>query len=84
MEILNHYVAHSDRVWVLCRFNQDPLESMFGQIINFAGSNNNMCVAQVDSGIGHIRAQRLKKVMRFNEKKSSSSISSSSLSNPVS
>ena len=63
VELLNHYVKGTDRVWVLRRFTQDPIESLFGQIRNLNGSNTNLDRIGVDHGFSEIRSKCLKKLI---------------------
>ena len=58
IEIMNKYVKNSDRVWVPRRFNQDPVESLFGQLRNNSGSNTNMDRTAVDIGMTQYRAKK--------------------------
>ena len=58
VEVVNKYVKGSDRVWVPRRFNQDPIESLFDQLRNNAGSNTNMDRTAVDVGMTQIRVKR--------------------------
>ena len=64
--LVKMYVTRSDRCWVLRRLNQDPLESTFGQLRSGSGSNTDMDVRQVNSGMGSIRALGLKATRRKN------------------
>jgi len=58
VEVVNKYVKNSDRVWVPRRFNQDPIESLFGQLRNNSGGNSNMDRTAVDVvGMTQIRAK---------------------------
>ena len=59
VELLNKYVKGTGRVWVLKRFNQDPIESTFGQLRNRGGNNRDMNMKSVDSGMSEIRAMGL-------------------------
>ena len=60
VELLNHYVKGSTRVWIPRRFTQDPIESLFGQIRSINGSNTNLDRIGVDHGFSEIRSKRLK------------------------
>ena len=60
VELMNHYVTRSSRRWVLRRFTQDPIESLFGQIRSLAGSNTNLDRISVDLGMSEIRSKGLK------------------------
>ena len=51
VELMNKYLPGTKRKWVLKRFNQDPIESTFGQIRNLAGNNRDMNFRHVDSGM---------------------------------
>ena len=63
IELMTHYVTRSSRRWILRRFTQDPIESLFGQIRNLAGSNKNLHRVSVDLGISEIRATCLKNIL---------------------
>ena len=60
IELMNHYVTKSSRRWVLRRFTQDPIESLFGQLRSLAGSNTNLDRTTVDLGMSEIRSSGLK------------------------
>ena len=60
VELMTHYVTRSSRRWVLRRFTQDPIESLFGQMRNLAGSNTNLHKVSVDLGMSEIRSTGLK------------------------
>ena len=60
VEMVNKYIPHSSRCWVPRRFNQDPIESAFGQIRNMSGSDRNMNRAAVETGFSELRAMGLK------------------------
>ena len=60
---MNHYVTRSSRHWVLRRFTQDPIESLFGQLRNLAGSNRNLDKTSVDFGMSEYRAKALKDIL---------------------
>ena len=62
--LIKKYVTNSDRCWVLRRLNQDPLESTYGQLRNISGSNTDMNVRDIRSGMSEIRALGLNKVKR--------------------
>lgn len=62
--LMKMYVTKSNRKWIPRRFNQDPIESVFGQIRNLAGSNSNMTFQEVDIGFSELRALGLKKIIR--------------------
>ena len=63
VELLHHYVKGTDRVWILRRFTQDPIESLFGQIRSLNGSNTNLDRIGVDHGFSEIRSKLLKKLI---------------------
>ena len=63
VELMNHYVTRSSRHWVLRRFTQDPIESLFGQLRNLAGSNRNLDKTSVDFGMSEYRAKALKDIL---------------------
>ena len=62
VELMTHYVTKSSRRWVLRRFTQDPIESLFGQIRSLAGSNTNLDRSSVNLGMSEIRSSGLKNV----------------------
>lgn len=51
------------RCWVLRRLNQDPIESLFGQIRNYSGSNKNMDRTSVDLSMCKIRCMGMESFM---------------------
>ena len=57
-------VPRSKRRWVPRRFNQGPIESLFGLLRNLAGSNTNMDMVAVDAGISRVRSIGLTKILR--------------------
>ena len=57
VELMRHYVTKTGRRWVLRRFSQDPIESLFGQIRNLAGSNTNLDRTAVDLGMSEYRCK---------------------------
>ena len=59
VELLNKYVKGTDRRWVLKRFNQDPIESTYGQIRTKSGNNRDLNMKHVDTGMSEIRAMGL-------------------------
>ena len=63
VELLDHYVKNSSRVWVPRRFTQDPIESLFGQIRALAGSNINLDRFGVDCGMSEVRSKRFKSIL---------------------
>lgn len=48
VELMTHYVTRSSRCWLMRRFTQDPIESLFGQLRRFAGSNSNLDKTSVE------------------------------------
>ena len=64
--LIKMYVTNSTRCWVLRRLNQDPLESTFGQLRAGSGSNVDMTVKEINSGMSRIRALGLKNTKRKN------------------
>ena len=54
-------VPRTNRRWILRRFSQDPIESLFGQIRSLSGSNVTMNTVDVDLGISEIRSLILQK-----------------------
>ena len=66
VELCHKYLKGTDRKWILKRFNQDPIESTFGQLRNLSGNNRDLNYKHVDSGIAEIRALGLEttKLMR--------------------
>ena len=62
--LIKTYVTKSDRRWILRRLNQDPLESTYGQLRNISGSNTDMNVRDIRSGMNEIRTLGLNKVKR--------------------
>ena len=67
VELLNHYVKGSKRVWIPRRFTQDPIESLFGQIRSINGSNTNLDRIGVDHGFSEIRSKFLKLLLMNDE-----------------
>ena len=61
--VIRANVPHSKRRWVPRRFNQDTVESLFGQLRNLAGSNTNMDMTSVDAGMHRMRTLGLKKTV---------------------
>ena len=59
--VIRQNVPRTNRRWVLRRFSQDPIESLFGQIRSLSGSNVSMNTIDVDLGISEIRALILQK-----------------------
>ena len=57
---MTHYVTETSRCWVLRRFTQDPIESLFGQLRNLAGSNTNLDKTGVDFGMSETRSYVLR------------------------
>ena len=62
VELIKKFIPHTNRRWVPRRFNQDPIESLFGQIRNLAGSNTDLDRSAVDMGMNEIRTLGLKNV----------------------
>ena len=60
VEMIKYYIPKSHRCWVPRRFNQDVIESTFGQIRNLAGSNTNMDRRTVNTGFSERRSVGLK------------------------
>ena len=61
VELMRHYVSNSSRCWLLRRFTQDPIESLFGTLRTSAGSNSNLDRTSVDFGMSERRAKCFKK-----------------------
>ena len=60
-ELLDRYVKNSSRRWIPRRFTQDPIESLFGQVRQLAGSNIHLDRVGVDHGMSEVRSMGLKK-----------------------
>ena len=59
-ELVSRFLTGSNRVWILRAFNQDPIESAFGQCRGLGGDNRTMDHVTVDVGFAKIRAFGLK------------------------
>lgn len=62
VEMMKNYIPGTSRCWVPRRFNQDPIESAFGQVRNMSGSDVNMNRTAVETGFSELRATQLKTV----------------------
>ena len=62
VEMMNKYIPNSSRCWVPRRFNQDPIESAFGQVRNMSGSDINMNRTAVEVGFSELRAMGLESI----------------------
>ena len=60
--MLRQYVPRTDRCWVPRRFNQDPIEKLYGKVRELSGSNTDLTMRSVDYAFDQVRSLGLQSV----------------------